>query len=262
MQSGAVPVEASWIERAIELNGVAVQRNVTAFRWGRRWHALPDEVEQAAGFVSHPQPETLDQLIDRLADDLADYQSSRYAARFRRVVEAARRAEQGVDPESLAFTDAVARNLHKLMAYKDEYEVARLLLLPESRAAYEKVGGPNTKVTWRLHPPALRAMGRTSKMAFGPHSTPMFKALRAGKRLRGTALDPFRWPEVRRVERAMIPEYITAVETLCAVLTATNLPEATAIAGLPDQVRGYEDIKLPRAERYRAELAERMAAFR
>ncbi|HET9667806.1 MAG TPA: DUF6537 domain-containing protein, partial [Desertimonas sp.] len=147
------------------------------------------------------------------------------------------------------------------MAYKDEYEVARLLLLPESRAAYEAVGGPQAKVTWRLHPPTLRALGKQHKSKFGPHTVPMFKALRAAKRVRGTPLDPFRWAEVRRVERAMIPEYIRAVERLSVKLTAANLAEATAIAALPDQVRGYEGVKLPRATRYRQELAERVAAF-
>ena len=162
---------------------------------------------------------------------------------------------------SLGFTDAVARNLHKLMAYKDEFEVARLLLLPESHAGYEAVGGPRTKVTWRLHPPSLRALGKKSKMKFGPRSVPMFKALRAAKGVRGTPLDPFRWAEVRRVERAMIPEYITAVERLAGKLSASNLAEATAIAGLPDQVRGYEGVKLPRAKRYREELAERLQTF-
>jgi indolepyruvate ferredoxin oxidoreductase len=98
-------------------------------------------------------------------------------------------------------------------------------------------------------------------MKFGPATVPMFRALRAAKRLRGTPLDPFRFAEVRRVERAMIPEYVRAVETLCGRLTVTNLAEATAIALLPDQVRGYENIKLPRAERYRAELAARIAEF-
>jgi indolepyruvate ferredoxin oxidoreductase len=261
VQAGAIPVSAAAIERAIELNGVAVQRNVTALRWGRRWYARPDDVEHAAGIASQPQPETLDELIERLAADLTDYQSARYADRFRRVVAKARQAEQRVDDASLGFTDAVARNLHKLMAYKDEYEVARLLLLPESHAAYEAVGGPRTKVTWRLHPPSLRALGKKSKMKFGPRSVPMFKALRAAKGVRGTPLDPFRWAEVRRVERAMIPEYITAVERLAGKLSASNLAEATAIAGLPDLVRGYEGVKLPRAKRYREELAERLQSF-
>ena len=243
VQSGAIPIDTALIERAIELNGVAVERNVTAFRWGRRWYVRPDEVEQAAGVVSQPEPETLDGLIDRLAADLTDYQSARYADRFRRVVATARQAEQRVDPDALGFTDAVARNLHKLMAYKDEYEVARLLLLPESRAAYEAVGGPKTKVTWRLHPPTLRALGKKSKMKFGPRSAPMFKALRAAKRVRGTPLDPFRWAEVRRIERAMIPEYVRAVETLSRQLTAANLAEATAIAALArpgPRLRGHQ----------------------
>jgi indolepyruvate ferredoxin oxidoreductase len=262
VQAGAIPIRPAAIERAIELNGVAVERNVTGFRWGRRWYTVPDEVEQAAGVVSHPQPETLDDLIERLAADLTDYQSARYAARFRRVVATARQAEQRIDAASLGFTDAVARNLHKLMAYKDEYEVARLLLLPESRAAYETVGGPRTKVTWRLHPPSLRALGRTSKMKFGPRSAPMFKALRAAKIVRGTPVDPFRWAEVRRIERAMIPEYVRAVARLADKLTAANHAEAAAIAALPDQVRGYEGVKLPRAKRYREELAERLAKFR
>ena len=98
VQAGAIPIDAALIERAIELNGVAVQRNVTALRWGRRWYVHPDDVEQAAGVVSHAEPETLDGLIARLADDLTDYQSARYAERFRRTVAKARQAEQRVDP--------------------------------------------------------------------------------------------------------------------------------------------------------------------
>ena len=254
VQAGAIPIE-SVADRAgdrAQRRRRAAQRHRLALGSAVARH--PDEVEQAAGVVSStPQPETLDELIERLADDLTDYQSARYAERFRRVVAKARQAEQRVDAESLGFTDAVARNLHKLMAYKDEYEVARLLLLPESRAAYEAVGGPQAKVTWRLASANPARPGQDStKIEVRAATVPMFKALRAAKRVRGTPLDPFRWAEVRRVERAMIPEYIRAVETLCAKLTAANLAEATAIAALPDQVRGYEDVKLPRAKRYRA----------
>ena len=191
VQAGAIPIErgadragdrAQRRRRAAQRHrlalGSAVVRPPRRGRAGRRRR------------VATREPETLDELIERLADDLADYQSPRYADRFRRVVAKARAAEQRVDPASLGFTDAVARNLHKLMAYKDEYEVARLLLLPESRAAYEAVGGPKTKVTWRLHPPALRALGKKSKMKFGPRSTPMFKALRAAKRRARDAARP------------------------------------------------------------------------
>ncbi|MGI9031222.1 MAG: indolepyruvate ferredoxin oxidoreductase family protein [Ilumatobacteraceae bacterium] len=262
VQHGAIPVAPAQIERAIELNGVAVARNVAAFRWGRRWAVEPDEVSRAAGIAVAPAPETTDELIDRLAVDLEDYQSARYADRFRKLVDVARSAERRVDADSVRFTEAVARLGHKLMAYKDEYEVARLMLLPEAQAAYEAVGGPGTKVTWRLHPPMLRAMGLKKKMNFGPRTRPIFTALAGSKRLRGTLADPFRWAEVRRIERAMIPEYEKAVRRLAKQLTAGNLDEAVAIASLPDQVRGYEDIKLPRAKAYRQELGARLKAFK
>jgi indolepyruvate ferredoxin oxidoreductase len=260
VQQGAIAVDPAHIERAIELNGVAVERNVAAFRWGRRWVHDPAGVERAAG-IEVLEPETTDQLVSRLADDLVGYQHARYAQRFLRLVDVARRAEQAVDPDGEAFTAAVARYGHKLMAYKDEYEVARLMLLPESQAAYEAVGGRGTKVTWRLHPPLLRALGLDHKIDLGPRTRPMFAALQRGKRLRGTLLDPFRWARVRRIERAMIPEYERAVRTLAGRLTAANLDEAVTIASLPDQVRGYEDIKLPRAEAYRKELAARLKSF-
>ncbi|MET0460955.1 MAG: indolepyruvate ferredoxin oxidoreductase family protein, partial [Ilumatobacteraceae bacterium] len=261
VQQGAIAVAPASIERAIELNGVAVDRNVAAFRWGRRWGAFPTEVDQAAGLVVDVVPETLDELIDRLADDLVGYQSERYARRFLDLVDVARQAEQRVDPASTAFTRAVAAYGHKLMAYKDEYEVARLLLAPEARAEYEAVGGPGTKVTWRLHPPMLRSMGMKDKMKLGPRSKPVLATLARSKRLRGTVADPFRWATVRREERAMVPEYEAAVAHLAARLDAGNLAEAVAIAELPDQVRGYEHIKLDRAARYRAELATRLQRF-
>ena len=261
VQHGAIPVDPAKIERAIELNGVAVARNIAAFRWGRRWAVAPDVVAQAADVPVPPTPETVNELIDRLAADLVGYQSERYGKRFRRLVDVARAAERRVDPSSTAFTEAVARYGYKLMAYKDEYEVARLLLEPAARAGYEAVGGPNTKVTWRLHPPMLRSMGLKHKMKLGPSSKPMLVALAKSKRLRGTVADPFRWAEVRRLERAMVPEYEAAVDLLAEDLTAANLSEAVAIASLPDQVRGYEHLKLTRGAHYRAELAQRLRVF-
>lgn len=265
VQAGAVPVDPAAIERAIELNGVAVERNVAAFRWGRRWAVEPDEVHEAAGMPTPPPPETLDELLDRLAADLTDSRSARHTRRFRRTVERARAAERAIDPDGSrfgeSFTAAVARNLHKLMTYKDEYEVARLLLLDESRAGYEAVGGPRTKVTFHLHPPLLRRLGMERKLKLRRTARPTMRLLRAAKGLRNTPLDPFRWDEVRRVERAMIPEYVAAVERLADRLSVHDQAEAVAIAELPDQVRGFESLKLRRAAEYRAELAERLAAF-
>ena len=261
VQIGAVPIPVEAIERAIELNGVAVDTNRTAFRWGRAWAADPTAVEQAAGFEVTGDPETVDQLIERLAADLVDYQSAALADRFRAVVADARRAEHRVDPHSTGFTDAVARHLHKLMAYKDEYEVARLLLDDDARSAYRAVGGPDTTITYHLHPPMLRAIGFDRKLELRRSAPPTLRLLRAAKGLRGTMLDPFRWAEVRRVERAMIPEYVDAVERLGRTLTLDRLDEAVEIAALPDQVRGYEHLKLRRAAAYRSELRRRLAAI-
>ena len=258
VQIGAIPVPPAAIERAIALNGVAVDTNLSAFRWGRAWADDPEAVARTAGLAQTPRPETVDGLIDRLADDLVAYQSAEYADRFRAVVADARRAEQRVATDSTRFTEAVARNLHKLMAYKDEYEVARLLLDDQARAGYEAVGGRGTTITYHLHPPMLRAMGIDRKLKLRRSAVPTLRVLRAAKGLRGTFVDPFRWAEVRRVERAMIPEYIDAVGRLQRQLDPDTIENAIEIASLPDQVRGYEDLKLRRAAAYRAELASRM----
>ncbi|MEM9515483.1 MAG: indolepyruvate ferredoxin oxidoreductase family protein [Actinomycetota bacterium] len=264
VQSGALPIPVAAIERAIELNGVAVQTNLRAFRWGRAWIDDPATVRAAAGIPEPPRAETVDELIARLRSHLVDYQSEDYANGFLTVVERARAAERATGNSSETFTATVARNLHKLMAYKDEYEVARLLLADEGQRGYAAVAGEGTSpdVTYLLHPPLLRAMGIDRKLRLQRSAVPALRALRRGKRLRGTLADPFRWAEVRQVERAMIPEYIAAVDRLCARLqadpTTETLAVVTEIAALPDAVRGYEDLKLRRAAAYRSELARRL----
>jgi indolepyruvate ferredoxin oxidoreductase len=262
LQHGLVPVSVISIERAIELNGVAVGANLAAFRAGRRAAIRPTAAAdaQAAGqSAGDSAGESTDALVDRLAADLRGYQSVRYAQQYRGVV--ARAATVG----SAEFTEAVAVHLHKLMAYKDEYEVARLLLAPEARAAAEAVAGPGARVTWNLHPPALRSLGMQRKLRLGRWATPLFIGLRAGRRLRGTPLDVFGWASLRRLERTMRDEYIAAVDTLVAALGTSphpeRLAEAVAIASLPDRVRGYEHLKRERGEAYRTELAARLTAF-
>ena len=252
VQTGHVPVAVEYIERAITLNGVAVEKNLDAFSWGRAWVANAGATDTAAGFVA---PVEEGPLRDRLSADLVGYQSASYAKKFDAVIDMVTAA--GSDE----LTDAVAHHLHKLMAYKDEYEVARLLLLPEARQQAESVGGKRTHATWLLHPPVLRAMGMKNKLRLGRWATPAFWALRAMRRLRGTPLDFFGWAKVRRLEREMIPEYIAAIEALLPHVSASTLPEIVAIASLPDRVRGYEHIKWDRAVAYRAELSRRLAAF-
>ncbi len=252
VQAGHLPVAPDLIERAITLNGVAVAKNLAAFAWGRAWMADPEGTATAAGIATivTEQP-----LLDRLTADLVGYQSAAYAAKFTAVVE--RVAALGHDE----LTDAVARNLHKLMAYKDEYEVARLLLLPESRAQAQSIGGKRTKVTWVLHPPALRSLGWRKKIHLGGWSTPAFWVLRSMRRVRGTPFDAFGWAHVRKVEREMIPEYIAAIDALLPLVDADSLAEVVAIASLPDKVRGYEQLKMERASAYREELSRRKAAL-
>jgi len=257
IQGGHVPVGPSLIERAITLNGVAVQKNLTAFAWGRAWAHDAETVIAAAGV---PQSTEATPLRELLTADLVGYQSARYAARFTAVVDEV--AALGDDP----LTEAVMRNLHRLMAYKDEYEVARLMLLPSARAQARAVGGRRTRVTWLLHPPALRALGVRRKVHFGAGSTPVFWALRGLRRVRGTPLDLFGWAHVRRVERSLVTEYVAAVGCLLAELrtappSAARLTEARAIAALPDTVRGYEQLKLERAAAYREELSRRLHTF-
>ncbi|MFM8268120.1 MAG: indolepyruvate ferredoxin oxidoreductase family protein [Ilumatobacteraceae bacterium] len=257
VQTGHVPVDPALVERAIELNGVAVARNIAAFRWGRAWAADPRAIEAQRDAAEGTLPPDDRPLIERLVDDLTDYSSAAYAARFRAVVDEV--AVAGHDE----FTEAVARNLHRLMAYKDEYEVARLLLLPESRERARRVGGPKAKVSWHLHPPLLRALGVQRKIRFGGWARPMFVALRSMRRLRGTPLDVFGFTRLRRLERQLPGEYITAVRRVLAHLDGSpeRLADAVAIASLPDRVRGYEHLKWERAAHYRAELARRVETF-
>jgi len=280
VQAGAVPLNPADVEQAITLNGVAVDANLAAFRWGRAWVDDAAAVERAAQLPVAVAPETTDELIARLDADLVDYQSDAYAEPFRSTMATVRAAEHRLDsanadtdtaaatdtdtdtdtatarPET--FTRAVAVHLHKLMAYKDEYEVARLLLMDDSTNQYEGVGGAGTTVTYHLHPPLLRSLGMDRKLKLQRTAGPALRALLASKRVRGTLADPFRWAEVRKVERAMIPEYLAAIERLASTVTRDNVAVATEIASLPDQVRGYEDLKLRRATAYRAELADRM----
>jgi indolepyruvate ferredoxin oxidoreductase len=242
-QEGLLPLSAESIERAIELNGVAVAKNLAAFRWGRAWATDPIRFDHTV--TDTYVPDSGSALHQRLHDDLVGFQSRRYARRFDEVVAMA--AATGSDE----LTDAVARNLHRLMAYKDEYEVARLLLLPKHRRG----------VVWHLHPPILRYLGVQHKIRLGQWATPLLAALRSMKRLRGTPFDPFGYSTVRRLERTLVRDYIAALTTILPAVGEHNRAAAMAIAELPDAVRGYETLKLERGTAFRANLAEALARF-
>ena len=257
-QKGLIPLKRESIEAAIDLNGVAIPFNKKAFALGRLLATRPDQVLALVEATRGPQPEppatTLDEMIARREADLLLYQDAAYAARFRRSVDMARDA--GGD----AFAEAVAKSLYKLMAYKDEYEVARLYSDGRFRAAYDaQFAGGNPRVL--LAPPLLSridpATGRPKKISFGPWVFKAFGVLAKLKGLRGSALDPFGYTQERRHERADIAAFEDDVQRLCEGLTPANIGLAIAIAKLPMDVRGFGPVKA----KARDEVATRRAAL-
>ena len=283
-QVGALPVGADAIERALELNGVAVERNQQAFRWGRRFVLDPPGTLAAAGLVTETtalvdpptptatngprRPRRVEPILASLPDDLpeavrplvelrvaelVDYQGTRLARQYVAVVERVVAVERALGTERTELSVAVARHLFKLMAYKDEYEVARLSLRPEFDAAVRAQFPDGGKVKYRLHPPVLRVLGMKQKLALGRWFRPAFRVLRAMRRVRGTPFDVFGHTKVRRTERALVVEYRALVDDALAGLTADTYDRAVELASLPDLVRGYEHLKVESAERFRAE---------
>lgn len=265
-QLGALPISAESIEAAIELNGAAVEANKLAFRWGRLWAIDPQKIRDASVFADDhlPKPTAsleqaivsmglgdgeLGRIVRMRAGDLTQYQSEKYAKSYLEVV------KRAADTGQRSFAEAVARGLYKLMAYKDEYEVARLHLEDAARIEVENAVGNNVKLYWNFHPPVLRSMGMKNKIALGPWARPMLATLRAGRGLRGTWADPFGHAKVRKVERGLVDEYVALIDKVAATVNETNAAQATELAGLPDLVRGYEDIKLANVDRYHSEMA-------
>ncbi|WIX92645.1 indolepyruvate ferredoxin oxidoreductase family protein [Amycolatopsis sp. DG1A-15b] len=258
-QTGAIPLPASAIERAIELNGTQVAANVQAFRRGRLLVAEPPAeapepvIAAKPGAVRalvHAEPGSeLARLLDIRVPDLIAYQDKAYARAYAEFVERVRVLEDG----PTEITEAVAKHLYKLMAYKDEYEVARLSLDPAFTDGLEDRFGAGTKYAYRLHPPVLRALGVRRKISLGPWFRPVFRLLRALRRLRGTRFDPFGRAEVRKVERELIEDYRSVV---LRAFGTQDRARVLALAELPDLVRGYEDVKLANVARYRERQAE------
>ncbi len=257
-QKGLIPLQRASIEAALELNGVAIPFNKRAFALGRLLATRPDQVLALVEATRGPQPEppatTLDEMIARREADLILYQDAAYAQRFRATVDQARIA--GGD----ALAEAVAKSLYRLMAYKDEYEVARLYSDGRFRAAYDaQFAGGKPRVL--LAPPLITrldpATGRPKKISFGPWIFKAFGVLAKLKGLRGTALDIFGYSEERRFERADIAAFEADVARLCAEVNPANIGLALAIARLPMDVRGFGPVKA----KARAEVAARRDAL-
>ena len=271
-QAGLLPLEAESIEGAIRLNGVQVDQNLQAFRYGRLFVAEPGrvrplverprptfEMERAAALAclsrkhartyvsllergAHLDEESRRMLAIRIAE-LMDYQSPRYPVRYVDFVLKVAAREQETAEGRTEITHAVIRQLYKLMAYKDEYEVARLHLKPTLRDEAWSLFSDPRRMVYHLHPPFLRALGLKRKLALGPGFTPVLRLLHRMRRLRGTRLDVFGYAGVRREERELIPWYMATVEAVLAHLDSETYPVAVEIAELPDAIRGYEEIK-------------------
>ena len=273
-QTGALPISAASIERAIRLNGVSVEMNLLAFRWGRM--AVVDAkrveaaVKRASGRVvedrvlSAEARAIVDQtgmtgearrLLEVRVPELIAYQSAAYARQYVDFVQRVASEEQRRTPGRTGVTEGVARYLFKLMAYKDEYEVARLHLDAAVEAELRARFGEPIRFFWHLHPPLLRALGLKKKLKLGAWFAPAFKALRGLRGLRGTPLDVFGYAEIRRLERTLVGEYRGLVETALAHLGPETHDRAVAIAELPDEIRGYEAIKMENVKRFRDKAA-------
>jgi indolepyruvate ferredoxin oxidoreductase len=269
-QKGRLPISGAAIDRAIELNGVAVAFNRQAFLWGRRAAHRRDEVERIAAPREKPTAETLsrslDEVVARRIAFLTRYQNAAYAARYEnlvRRVEGEERAKAGGHGE---LADAVARSLFKLMAYKDEYEVARLYTDGEFRKQLDAQFEGDFRLEFHLAPPLLaerdQRTGHLRKRAYGAWLMRAFAVLARLKSLRGTPLDVFGYSAERRMERRLIGEYEALVDELVDRLNPANHALAVALAKLPERIRGYGHIKDANLAAAKAEEARLIALFR
>ncbi len=266
-QKGLLPLPEDAIFRAIELNGVAIDFNKSAFTWGRRLAHDRGAVEALAGLRDEtPDVFDLDAFIGRRVNDLAAYQDRAYADRYKAMVDRVRAGEAKAAPGSTDLTEAVARSLFKLMAYKDEYEVARLYADGRFKAAMSVAFDGTRKVTVHLAPPLLSRRdplsGNLIKREFGPWIFPAFKMLAGLKGLRGGVFDIFGHTEERRMERRLIGDYEKTVDALLAGLSTDTHALAVEIAQLPQSMRGYGHIKMENVEQAKAREANLLAAFK
>jgi indolepyruvate ferredoxin oxidoreductase len=269
-QRGFVPVSAEAIERAIELNGAAVDFNLRALRWGRRAALdLPLVAERATPPEALPEThrlsESLDEVIARRAAFLTDYQNAAYAARYTAAIDRVRAAEATIS-DTTALTDAAARSLFKLMAYKDEYEVARLYTDGDFLKRLGQQFEGDYKLRFHLAPPLTAdrdpKTGHLRKREYGPRMLSAFRLLAKLKGLRGTAFDIFGRTEERRAERQAIADYRALLDEIAADLTAANHATAVELAAVPREVRGFGHVKEANRHRAAAKAASLLARFR
>ncbi|MGM9490971.1 indolepyruvate ferredoxin oxidoreductase family protein [Ideonella sp. YS5] len=266
-QHGRIPLGRESLMRAMELNGVQIENNKAAFEWGRRCAndlASVKALFKAAAVIQFVKRPSLDEVVAKRVEFLTGYQDAGYAAGYRAFVEKVRAAEAKLGTGT-RLSEAVARYLFKLMAYKDEYEVARLHTDPAFIAKVNAQFEGDFKLVHHLAPPLFASKnerGELVKKPFGAWIRPAFGLLAKLKGLRGTAFDVFGYTEERRTERALIGEYRAAIEEVLAGLSADKLPLAVEIARLPEDIRGYGHVKERHLKAARAKWAELMGRWR
>jgi indolepyruvate ferredoxin oxidoreductase len=251
LQRGRLPVSLDAVGRAIELNGVEIQANLEALNWGRLAAENPNELDRILQDRPTPDrvlPENLDTLVARRAAELQRYQDSAYAERYQKQVATIRSTEADRVPGHEELSVAVAHNLFKLMAYKDEYEVARLHLQAHAEAGLDSVFEPGYRYKINLAPQVFNSRNRTSDRARKweiPSSValPALRVLAAGRHVRGTRADLFGATQHRRRERRLISDYEDALAEIAQRLGPSNHALAVELASLPDRIRGYDTVK-------------------
>ena len=272
-QKGWIPLRLESLLRAIELNAVQVDKNKAAFEWGRRaavdWAGVQQIIAQVSGkgtgaqVIEFKKRETVETLVERRVQFLTAYQNASYADQYRAFVAKVQQAESGLGKSTLS--EAVARYLFKLMAYKDEYEVARLQADPAFLERIDSMFEGDYTLNYHLAPPhsaRRNEKGELQKKKYGPRMLTGFKLLQKLKWLRGGVFDPFARTEERKTDRALIGEYRSSIEDVLASLTADNHATAVEIARIPEMIKGYGHVKDRNLVPARAKWVELMQAFR
>jgi len=268
-QRGLLPLGFDALVRAIELNGVSTAESKVAFAWGRlaaHDRAQIDRLVPPQSDEGPLQQQGIASLVAHRAAFLAQYQDKAYAERYRRAVATVERAEKGCVPGCIALTEAVAHNLFKLMAYKDEYEVARLFTDGKFLDRLKKQFDGAVRLEFHFAPPLIagrdEVTGHLKKQSYGNWIFYVLKILARLRRLRGTQFDVFGFTSERRMERRLIAEYESVVAEIVDELSPKNHAIAVEIASLPQQIRGFGHIKARSVEKAKACEAELLASLR
>jgi len=268
-QKGLVPLSFAAIDRAIELNGVAVETSRRTFAWGRLAAHNLAAVQAAAKptlRIEKPVARTLPEIVAKRVELLTAYQDTAYAARYKTFVDRVATVEKSRAPGRSGLADAVAKSLYKLMAYKDEYEVARLYTDGDFLKKLGTQFEGDYKLSFHLAPPLFsdrdRETGHLKKREYGQWIMPMFRFLASLKKLRGTKLDLFGYTEERKTERRLIGEYEATIDSVLATLDQNNHAMAVQIAAVPETMRGFGHIKEKNVKAAREREASLLAAYR